>query len=209
MHGLCKEISQYLNVTTPLTVGRVARILTLPMFCPKPSRTNPISSLSASAIFIAFSATGCVPSMPTSLAARSSELPMRSRLLLWTCSVSSRRSLPRCSALSFPRFLFVPWIPRLQVPSSSRSAHCQLTAGRKLMACLRRKGWLHDEVDALDSHTRCRRSTPESQKQSGGITFRYVEDGMKGTEECAVSLRTEPPRCETRRCEESSEVRVN
>ena len=36
VRGLCREISQYLDVTTPFTIGRVARFVTHPMRCPKP-----------------------------------------------------------------------------------------------------------------------------------------------------------------------------
>ena len=41
VRGLSRKISQYLDVTTPFTVGRVARFVTLPMRCPKPSCINP------------------------------------------------------------------------------------------------------------------------------------------------------------------------
>ena len=58
-------------------------------------------------------------------------------------------------------------------------------------ACLRGEGWRHEEVDALDSQSRCRQTSSESAKQLGGTTLRSVKAGVRGTDGRVLSLRTE------------------
>ena len=63
------------------------------------------------------------------------------------------------------------------------------------MACLRREGWLHDEIDALDPHKKGVHGQLGTFEAAHEVTFRSAKDGVKDTEERVLPLRWEARDC--------------